>query len=84
MSKLTSLRELLLPGCTLSIESDLPGLRKLPCLAALVLSDESRWLLKGVDVCSESVETEMRNFCCLGCDRRDEEAERDQPGRCFI
>lgn len=51
------------------------------------MSDESRWLLKGVDVCSESVETEMRNFCttcCLGCDRRDEEAERDQPGRCFI
>ena len=77
MSKLTSLRELWLPGCTLSTESDLPELRKLPRLATLVLSDASRWLLNGVDMCSESVETQMRCFCCLGCDRRNEEAEHD-------
>ena len=68
LRRVTSLRELWLPGCTLSIEADLPVLRNLPSLVALVLDGASGWLLRGVDMWGEGVGAKLRDYCCQRCE----------------
>jgi hypothetical protein len=81
LSKLTSLRELWLPGCALSVESDLQALRNLPRLVALGMDENSGWLLQEVDMWRESVEAQMQGYCCESCDRENEEEECRRPRR---